>query len=109
MTHKLRGSIAALVVGALALTSFPLASAQAASGKQPQASAATIDLSARKRHYYRRGGDSRAAMAMFGMVAGTIASIAAAEEARRYRERYGYGYYGGPPPYGYYGGPYYRW
>ena len=44
---------------------------------------------------------------MFGIVAGTIAGIAAEQERRDYyRDRYRYGY-GYPPP-GYYGyGPYY--
>lgn len=44
---------------------------------------------------------------MFGMVAGTIAGIAAEQERRDYyRDRYRYGY-GYPSP-GYYGyGPYY--
>ena len=44
---------------------------------------------------------------MFGMVMGTIASIAAADRARSDCRRYGYCYYGyryaPPPPYYYYG------
>jgi hypothetical protein len=57
------------------------------------------------RHYSRHYGD-RAALQAFGFIAGTIASIAAAEEARRDCRAYGYcggyGYYGyGPPPYYY--------
>jgi len=106
-----RSSIAFAVVGAIALTAITIAPVQAASAKQPQAqSAATLDLSARKRHYHRHYRNDRAALQMFGIVAGTIAGIAAAEESRRYYRR-GYGYYGDydyPPPY--YGGygPYYR-
>jgi hypothetical protein len=41
----------------------------------------------------------------FGLIAGTIASIASAEEARRDCRRYGYCDYGygyAPPPYDYY-------
>ena len=78
----------------------------------PPASASdSLSLSARSRHHhhYRHHGDSRAAMRMFGMVAGTIAGIAAEQERRDYyRDRYRYGYYGYGRPYGYYGpGPYY--
>ncbi|MCK9907979.1 hypothetical protein MXD81_02465 [Microbacteriaceae bacterium K1510] len=109
-----RSSIASAVAGVIALTAINIAPAQAASAKQPQAqSAATLDLSARKRHYHRHYRNDRAALQMFGMVAGTIAGIAAAEESRRYYRR-GYGYYGDygypPPPSPYYGGygPYYR-
>jgi hypothetical protein len=112
MTTLVRGSIAAALAAALMLTAIPAGGAQAAgTAKRPQAEAAqTLDLSARKRHYHRRG-DSRAAMQMFGMFLGTVATIAAASEARRYRHRY-YGHYGypPPPPYGYYGyGPRYRY
>ncbi len=112
--QALRSSIAAGVAAVIALTAIDLAPARAAAAGQPQArSAATLDLSAHKRHhrYYR---NDRAALQMFGMVAGTIAGIAAAEESRRYYRRgYGYyGYYNYPPPpqpyyYGY--GPYYRY
>ncbi len=110
MKNLLRSSIAAALTVALMLPVLPGA-AQAAGAKRPQAEAAqTLDLSARKRHYHRRG-DSRAAMQMFGMFLGTVATIAAASEARRHRHRY-YGHYGypPPPPYGYYRyGPYYRY
>jgi hypothetical protein len=67
-------------------------------------------LSARSHHHHhhRHYGNSRAALRMFGLMAGTIASIAAANEARdEWRYRYEYGY-PPPPPYGYYGyRPYY--
>ncbi len=117
MRSIFRTSIAVGIVTALALTAVDLRPAEAAAGKQPQAqSAATLDFSARRRHsrYYR---NDRAALQMFGIVAGTIAGIAAAEQSRRYYCR-GYGYYGyggyPPPDYGYgpyYGGygPYYRY
>ena len=79
----------------------------------PAAAADSLALSARANHYrhhfhhYRHYGGGRAALRMFGMMAGTIASIAAAQEARdEWRHRYYYGY--PPPPYGYDGyGPYY--
>lgn len=109
-----RSSIAFAVASAVAFTAMGTAPTQAASVKQPQAqSASTLDLSARKRHYHRHYRNDRAALQMFGMVAGTIAGIAAAEESRRYYRRgYGYyGYYDYPPPAPYYGGygPYYHY
>jgi hypothetical protein len=54
------------------------------------------------RHYLYHYGN-RAALRAFGLIAGTIASIAAAEKARRDCRRYGYRDYGyAPPPYYYY-------
>jgi hypothetical protein len=56
------------------------------------------------RHYSHHYGN-RAALRAFGLIAGTIASIASAEEARRDCRRYGYCDYGygyAPPPYDYY-------
>ena len=113
MRRTLRSSITAALAATLALTAFNLSPAQAAPAKKPQAqAAATVDLNARQRRHYRRGND-QAALQMFGIIAGTIAGIAAAEESRRYYRR-GYGYDGGygyryapPPDYGY--GPYYRY
>jgi hypothetical protein len=61
------------------------------------------------RHYSHHYGN-RAALHAFGLIAGTIASIAAAEEARRDCRSYGYCYYGygyAPPPYYYH--PRYRY
>lgn len=95
-----------VLAGLMALSlALPLAS---------PAAAGTLSLSARshhhyRHHHYRHTGNSRAALRMFGMVAGTIASVAAADAARDdWRRGYGYyGDYGYPPPrpYGY--GPYY--
>jgi len=112
MINPFRSSIAVALAAALTLTALPFGASQAnAASRKPEAAAAgTLDLSARKRHYHRRG-NSRAAMQMFGMVLGTIGTIAAAEEARRYRHSY-YGPYGyGYAPRPYYGGygPYYRY
>jgi len=78
-----------LTAGAIAaLLALPIAA--------PASASDSLSLSARA---HRHHGDSRAALRMFGMVAGTIAGIAAEQERRD-----GYGY---PPP-GYYGyGPYY--
>jgi len=93
----------AFLVGLMALAlALPLVS---------PAMAGTLSLSARshhhyhyRHHHYRHSGNSRAALRMFGMVAGTIAGIAAADAARDDWHR-GYGYYGNygypPPPYGY--------
>ncbi|HET9617386.1 MAG TPA: hypothetical protein VFP74_09465 [Pseudolabrys sp.] len=84
-----------LTAGAIAaLLALPIAA--------PASASDSLSLSARAHrhhHAHRHHGDSRAALRMFGMVAGTIAGIAAEQERRD-----GYGY---PPP-GYYGyGPYY--
>lgn len=93
----MRKVLAGLVALAVAL---PLAA--------PASAAGALALSARShhhyRHHYRHYGNSRAALRMFGLVAGTIASAAAADEWRR-----GYddgGYYDYPPP-AYRYGPYY--
>jgi hypothetical protein len=96
MRHKIRGSIAAALVGALALGVLDFRPAQAAPAKQQQIGAATLDLSARRRHhrYNRHHGGNRAALRAFGIIAGTIASIAAAEAARRDCRYYGDCYYG---------------
>jgi hypothetical protein len=109
----LRSSLAAALAATVALTAVDIGAAQAAPANKPQAQAATLDLSARKRHYHRHYRNDRAALQMFGMVAGTITGIAAAEQSRRYYRRgYGYDdYYDGYPPPAYYGGygPYYRY
>jgi hypothetical protein len=92
-------SVAALTAIALAATAVPLpASAAIARGKTVEAKAATdgsTDFSSRRRV---RRGNNAAAAAMFGLVAGTIATIAV-NESRRKRERdywrYRNGYYGG--------------
>jgi hypothetical protein len=103
MRNKFRNSVAAALIGAVTLTSFNLAPAQAASTKAPQATkSATTDFSARR--YRHRGNNNAAALAMFGLVAGGIAAAVAAD-------RYNDGYYYGGGPYGggpYYGGGYYR-
>lgn len=92
MRNKIRGSIVVALAAAVMLTSFNLSPAQAASKNTPQvANAATTDFSARR---YRHRGNNAAALAMFGIVAGSIAAAAAAD-------RYDDGYYGGG---GYYGG-----
>lgn len=103
-------SIVAALTGALVLGLLPVGGAHAASSAKSQAvkpAAATdtvTDFSARRRHY--RGNGGAAALAAFGMIAGTIATIAANERRRDYYDRYGYGYYGyapPPPPRPYYG------
>lgn len=90
----------ALIVAA-ALTASAIVPAAAAPVARPaqaaqvKAEGDATDFSARR---YRRGNNA-AALAMFGMVAGTIATIAINEQ-RRKRERdywrYRYGYYGHP-------------
>jgi hypothetical protein len=113
MRRTIRGSFVAALVGALALSALDPGPAQAAPVKQQQASGpATLDMSARRRHY-RHYGSNRAALRAFGLIAGTIASVAAAEAARRDCRYYGgcyydYGYRYGPPRYYYRHRYYYR-
>jgi hypothetical protein len=108
MRHTASRSIAALVAGVMLVTALPFTAAQAASpkAKQPQlapASDTVTDISARRR--YRNGGNPAAALAAFGLIAGTIATIAANDRRRDYYDR-GYGNYGAPRAYGYgYGYP----
>jgi hypothetical protein len=114
------------VIGALAatmaLTSFNMAPAVAAPAQKPatasKANVATplTDVSTRRKRYHaHRGASPAQAMAMFGMVAGTIAAISA---SRRHRHHYGYyqpygyapyGYGHGYAPYGYGYRPYGYW
>jgi hypothetical protein len=113
MRRTIRGSIAAALAAALALSALDLAPAQALPVKQQQASGpATLDLSARRRHH-RHYRSNRAALRAFGIIAGTIAGIAAAKAARRDCRYYGgcyygYGYRYGPPRYYYRHRYYYR-
>jgi hypothetical protein len=96
MRNKFRSAIVAVLAAALTLTSLNLTPAQAASASKNAASnASSTEFSARR--YHR--GNSRAALAMFGLVAGSIMAAAAAD-------RYNDGYYGGGPYYGGYGGGY---
>ncbi len=105
MTSK--KGIATIVAAALAATAALPATAAPAAKPAPtaqvKAQGDATDFSARR---YRRGNNAAAA-AMFGAVAGTIATIAIAEQRRkRARNYYRYGYYG--PSYGYYAPqPYY--
>ena len=116
MRRTIRGSIVAALAGALALSALDPGPAQAVPVKQQQACGpTTLDLSARRRHhhYYRHYGSNRAALRAFGIITGTIASIAAAEAARRDCRYYGDCYYGyayryGPPQYYYPYRYYYR-
>jgi hypothetical protein len=114
MGNKFRSSVATLIVAGMVLTSLNLGSAQAAPKQAQVQAAGTLDMSARsrqhQRQYNRHRGNDRAAIAAFGMVAGAIAGIAAAQESRRYyRQNYYDGYDDYPPPaYGYGGfGGYY--
>ena len=100
MNRRLHRSLAVVVAAGLMFSSFDgAAQAVPAQGVQAQ-SPASLTLSARKRHrHYRSRAGERAALRAFGIIAGTIATIAAAQAARdRYDDccydRY---YYGGPP------------
>lgn len=87
---------------AIGLTSFDLRPAQAAPEGGPaiakQKNSADEFSAQRKRR--RTGVHPGVPLAAFGMIAGTIAGIAAAERRREYYER---PYYGGPYAYGGYG------
>jgi len=117
-------SIAALLAGALVVTSLPAVAAQPAPVKPAVAqmggtsvdAGLTSDFSARKRHVRRGHNNGAAALAAFGLIAGTIATIAANERRNDYYDRYGYGngygYYGyapPPPPRHYYNRGYRYW
>ncbi len=98
MRKTFRSSLAVALAAAVTVTSFGLTPAQAAPKQTPQAThqlskSVTTDISARRRY---RGNNNAAALAMFGLVAGGIAAMAA-------NDRYNDGYYGGGP---YYGGGY---
>lgn len=89
------------MVGALVTTNVAVAGSRDAGLRNAEAT--VTDVSARKR---RHRGNNAAAAAMFGMVAGTIASIAAAQahrdRVRRYHYHHGYHpHYGYRPHYGY--------
>jgi hypothetical protein len=117
-------SLVGVLAGALVLTSLPAGATQSAAQPTPISpkpaitqisadQAIATDFSARKRRHVRRGhNNGAAALAAFGLIAGTIATIAANERRRDYYDRYGYGYYRygpPPPPPGYYYGPRYRY
>ena len=104
-------SVAAVTALALAATVImPLQASAAPAAKPPQFKArdSATDFSSARR--YRRGGNAAAA-AMFGAVAGTIATIAINEQRRKrerdaWRYRYGYAGYPYAAPQAYYGNYY---
>ncbi|HWM49630.1 MAG TPA: hypothetical protein VNR11_22240 [Xanthobacteraceae bacterium] len=108
MRKQITRIVTGAVAAALALTSFgiePVRAAPAAASERPvvgpaQSASLPTDISSRRRVH--RGGNPAAAIAMFGVVAGTIAAISA---SRRHRYNHGYYYpYGGyGPAYPYYG------
>ncbi|HEU5017300.1 MAG TPA: hypothetical protein VFT69_04950 [Pseudolabrys sp.] len=114
MNRHFRTPLVAALAAGLTLSSFGFA-AQAAPSQQPEVrdAMASVALSARKRHHHRhyrhhRGGE-RAALQAFGLIAGTIASIAA---ANAWRDRCGYydcGYYDYGPRYYYRPYRHHRW
>jgi nicotinic acid phosphoribosyltransferase len=117
MRSTVSRSIAAALAGALVLTSLPAGATQPTASKptltqaSPSQDAIVTDFSARRRHA-RSHNNGAAALAAFGLIAGTIATIAANERRQDYYERRGYGYYGYAPrprPPGYYYGPRYRY
>ena len=93
-----KSALVLTTAAAIALTSFDLRPAQAAPDSGPAIAKqnGADELSAQRKR--RRGGVHPAVpLAAFGMIAGTIAGIAAAERRREYYERpYAYG-----TPYGY--------
>ena len=109
---RIAAIVAAVLTASAALPAAAAPAAKPAQATQIKAAGEATDFSARR---YRRGNNAAAA-AMFGAVAGTIATIAINEQ-RRKRERdywryrhsaYGHGAYGYAPgyyaPQAYYGG-----
>jgi len=91
MFTKTNRTIAAAAAASIALTTLTLAPAAAAPFYGPGLSA---PAGVTEVGYRRHGGGAAAALGAFAAIAGTIASIAAAEH---YRHRY----YDGPYPYAY--------
>jgi hypothetical protein len=111
MIWKTHRAVAVATAAAIALTSVGLSPTVAAASPAKQAQVAdnsgSTEFSSRHRRYGHRHGNA-AALGAFAAIAGTIATIAIAEqrrrEWRRHHQYYGpYGYpYGAPAPYGYY-------
>lgn len=103
-----KSALVLTTAAAIALTSFDLRPAQAApQGGPALAKQNTADEFSAQRKRRRGGAHPGVPLAAFGMIAGTIAGIAAAERRRDYYERpyyrapYAYGEYGYAQPYGY--------
>ena len=114
-----KSALVLTTAAAIALTSFDLRPAQAApeSGPAIAKQNSADEFSAQRKRRRGRGVHPGVPLAAFGMIAGTIAGIAAAERRREYYERPyyaphaygGYGYapqvyapsYGYAQPYGY--------
>ena len=93
-----RSALVLTTAAAIALTSFDLRPAQAAPQGAPAiAKQNSADEFSAQRKRRGRGVHPAVPLAAFGMIAGTIAGIAAAERRREYYERQ---YYGGPYAYG---------
>jgi hypothetical protein len=112
-------TVSSIIAGAIALSALPAGAANAAKVASPSAPMAQGDIEVSSQRYYRRGYGYRRGIgpgAAFGIIAGTIGAVAAANAYRRNYYYQPYGYYGGGyarpyygPGYGYYGGPgYYR-
>ena len=94
-----RSALVLTTAAAIALTSFDLRPAQAAPDRGPATAKhnGADEFSAQRKRRHGRGVHPGVPFAAFGMIAGTIAGIAAAERRREYYERpYVYG-----APYGY--------
>jgi hypothetical protein len=107
-TMTVKSTLIGVTAIAIALTSFDLRLAVAAPEGGPaivNKNAGVDEISAARKRRYR--GNPAVPLAAFGILAGTIASIAAANAQREYYDSYyrAPGYYGGPA-YGYYGGGY---
>ena len=97
-----KSALALTTAAAIALTSFDLRPAQAAPEGGPAIAKqnSADEFSAQRKRRRGRGVHPGVPLAAFGMIAGTIAGIAAAERRRDYYER---PYYGNPYAYGGYG------
>lgn len=104
MNSHFRTSLVAALAAGLTLSAFNFPAEAAPSQRsEVQNGANSTLLSARKRHHHVRHyyNGERAALRTFGLIAGSIASIAAANEWRDHCGYYDCGYYGGYYGYGY--------
>ncbi len=114
MRKTMSRSIAVATAAATMLSAVAIQPVAAAPLKASEAKGMTqgglTDVSSQQRRY-RRGGNANAAVALgaVGLVFGTIAGLAAADQRRQYQQQYygGYGYqpYAYAPPPAYYGHP----
>jgi hypothetical protein len=112
MKTKIKRTAVGALTAAMVLTSFAIEPVRAApANKAPAAAPAQADMptdvsSQRRRRAYRRGASPAQALAMFGLIAGTVVAVSQANRHRRHYYGGGVSYAYGAPCGGYYGAPY---